>query len=313
MTFRKSFVIWAIAGAMMLSAKSATADSMMGMIGSSSTYYYGFDREAFDGTVIDGVFYPGATTVTVAGSDSESSRMAFLTDPAISAGFFSGTEDFETAVVNNGDGMEPAGSISLSFGGTGVTGLLTPDGGRLTELITGGHKAGRYPTSGTKFVETDVPDSETELTVIFDKPVVGFGFYATDSGDFDGRLKLIITQVDGGGTSNIEFTLPSPSGDLNRFPDDIPVDGPDYNASLLFFGLVDVLKPVTAVTIVNVPDGIYFDGDPGPPGGYDDDNYGFDDFIAVTAVPEPATFGLLLLGGTAVLGYSRRRSRSNVA
>ena len=69
--------------------------------------------------------------------------------------------------------------------------------------------------------------------------------------------------------------------------------------------LAHVMKPITEITFFNVANA----------NAPDDERYGLDDFVAVSSsvppppVPEPGTFGLLLIGGTALLGYSRRRSR----
>lgn len=210
---------------------------------------------------------PGAAV----SGDPLTARTAFLS--ALSGGI--GTENFE--------GVSGSAPIALSFpGSTGsITATLNGDAD-----IQSGPNAGRFATSGSRYVETD---SGGDFSIGFSSPISAFGFYGTDIGDFGNQLVLRLT-ASGGGTVdlNVGNTLGS-SGSTS--------------GSLLFFGFVDTMDAYTSIAFLNIPGSA--------------DVFGFDDMtigdlqqiVNPPQVPLPASVLLLGSGLVGLLGF-RRKSRA---
>jgi len=184
------------------------------------------------------------------------------------------TEDFEGLA----DG---ANEPSLTFNGTAgdITANLTGQG-----EVEDDAGAGRFATSGSKFYETG---GGGDFSISFSTAISAFGFYATDLGDFNNSLTLVLTR-EGGGTENLAVgnTVGAPDG------------------SLLFFGFIDTMNSYTNISFLNEPGGT--------------DIFGFDDMTIgergqITnppdVVPLPAG-GVLLLTGMGAVAALRRRKKA---
>lgn len=202
---------------------------------------------------------PATTT-----ANSDNARAQFLSQ--LSSGV--GTENFEGI---------PAGSSSLlSLNFPGSTGNITANlaGSLLICATNGCGGGGRFATSGTHYLDTT---DNFDLT--FSSPISAFGFYATDLGDINGDLTLMLT---GGGTVN--FTVPTAGS---------------ANGNQLFWGFIDPLQSYTGIQFGNTASGADFFG-------FDDMTVGDLGQVKIN-VPEPGSlvmFGLGLLGLLLVL---RRR------
>lgn len=180
-----------------------------------------------------------------------------------------GTESFEGFPIGEEAILTP------SFPGAGTVTVL---GG----VVLGGENiAGRYPTSGEKYLNAYSP-----ISMQFSSPIAAFGFYATDVGDFDGHLTLRLTALSG---DVVSLAVPASVG----------VDG-SATGSLLYFGFYDLAQTYTS---------IFFDN-----GDYAD-IFGLDDFSVASAsqivgspVPEPAIWASMT-AGFALLGSALRRRR----
>lgn len=180
-----------------------------------------------------------------------------------------GTESFEGF---------PTGEEAILTAPFPGAGLATVMGG----VVTGGENiAGRYPTSGEKYLNAYSP-----ISLQFSSPISAFGFYATDVGDFDGHLTLQLTALSG---DIVSLSVPAGVG----------VDG-STTGSLLYFGFYDLTQTYTS---------IFFDN-----GDYAD-IFGLDDFsiasasqIVASPVPEPTAWALMTTGFL-LLGSALRRRR----
>lgn len=188
-----------------------------------------------------------------------------------------GTENFESLATG-----APV-PIALSFPGSAGAITATLSGsGFVSSLPGAGTAAGRYPTSGTKFLqEVNANSGTTAFSLTFSSAVAAFGFYGTDFGDFNGVTSLDL--IGANGTQNVSI------GNAINIP----------GGSLLFFGVIDAANPFTQVVFRNS----------NPSGG---DFFGFDDMTVgdvQQVVPTPdggATF--LLLSGV-LFGFVALRRR----
>lgn len=205
--------------------------------------------------------FPGSST-----ANSDLAHTQFLSN--LSSGV--GTENFESIAAGN------YGSLALSFPGS--TGSITANlSGNLLICTTNGCGGpGRFATSGSHYLDTS-----DAFTLSFSSPISAFGFYATDLGDINGNLTLLLS---GGGTVN--FTVPTAgSADGNQ----------------LFWGFIDPLQSYTGIQFGNTSPG--------------NDFFGFDDMIigdlgqVQIGVPEPGALAMLGMGllGMLSLLFLRRR------
>jgi hypothetical protein len=187
-----------------------------------------------------------------------------------------GTETFENLAV--GTGLP----LTLSFPGTGtatLTDRFSYADAAVAEVPSGTNGVGRYPISGTKYLE-----SSSNLQVTFSSPVAAFGFYGVDIGDFVGPVTL--TFADGeASTVNIGNTVNQLGG------------------SALFFGYIDVENPFTSVSF-----GVLFGNEAGST-----DFFGLDDLTVgsvaqVTPVSEPISIALF---GSGLIGLFMLRRQRN--
>jgi len=167
--------------------------------------------------------------------------------------------------------------ITVTFAGAGNATLTDPTG---TSYINSGNDgAGRFPISGTNYLETGAGSG---FTITFSSPISAFGFYGTDVGDFGGALSLDMTKSGGG-------SVLLPVGNT------IGSNG-STSGSVLYFGFYDLTNTYTSITFDNTGSGGV-------------DIFGFDNFSIgslqqVTPTPEPGTLSLLGLG---LLVFLRRR------
>jgi len=201
-----------------------------------------------------------------AGGQAETARNNFLSNLA-----GVGTEDFETFAA--GDTLP----ISITFPGAGTATLA--GSGLTADMIFDTPGAGRFATSGTNYLE-----ATSGFNLTFDQPVVAFGFYGTDIGDFNGQITIALDNGE-------NFLVPN------------TVNGPD--SSLLFFGVIDMAS-FTSVMFGNTTGAPPFT-----------DVFGFDDMtvgspqqvvVQNNPVPEPGTFLLL---GSGLAGIAIWRARRN--
>ncbi len=168
-----------------------------------------------------------------------------------------GTETFESKTPWLAPGV-------LAFPGVG-TATMTGD----ATVVAGHTGVGRYPISGTNWVETS-----TSLAIDFDSPTAAFGFYGIDVGDFGGDLTLHF--IDG---TTMDFTL----GTAGM-----------AGGSVMYFGYINDVNLFNRVEFGNTVPG--------------DDFFAFDNMtigsveMVIPPIPDAGTtFGLL---GMALLGLA---------
>lgn len=208
----------------------------------------------------------GEATRLASHSNADNARNSFLSN-LIGVG----TEDFEG--FSNGQGLP----LSIIFPGAG-TATLT-GAGNIAEVPTGTNGFGRYPISGDKYLDTN----SALFAVEFDDPVVAFGFYGIDIGDFNGQIEL---EFSNGGTTTyaIPHTTNSPGG------------------SVLYYGLIDSDHAFTKVSFVN-------NGSGADVFGFDDLTIGNLEQVQLVPNPEPGSIALFTTGLIGLVGYGWRRKR----
>ena len=202
---------------------------------------------------------------------------------------------FESATVGANTG------ILLDFGAVNAT--LTSDGTLFgvtespagTETIIGRY-ATAYPGAGDSedagrfFHVGKSAQTDWSLTIAFDAAVDAFGFFATDVGDDDGQLYVVLN----GDTLNpVALThniIPNSSGTGL------------LQGSLNFFGIVgDAGSTITSVTIYSI-------------GGISGEPIGIDNLVVgslapdTPVVPEPASFALAGCGLLSLAALRRRKA-----
>jgi hypothetical protein len=196
---------------------------------------------------------------------------------AARAQFLANLSNPVTADLENFSDGEPA-PLVVDFGAAGTATLQGT--GEIVEVPSGTNGFGRYPISGTKYL-----DSSATFSITFSQPQVAFGFFGVDIGDFNGQVT--ITYVDG---SSQTLTIPNTTNGLG--------------GSVLYFAFIDIANPFVSVSFGNTAIG--------------EDVFGFDDFtigtaqqVVVAGVPTLTEWGMafmaLLLAVTAVFYIRRQR------
>lgn len=199
-------------------------------------------------------------------------------------GVLTGTsvESFE----NYAAGTSPP--LTLSFTGSAGTlnATLTGSGAVSTAPQSSPTGSGQFATAGSNYYAVD----SSNFAITFGSPVAAFGFFATD---IESDVQLIFSHVNGvAEIFSFAALFPGAGFDTASTP----------SGSVNFLGFTNTLNPFTAVSFGQGPnssgDVLAFDqltiGDARqvlPPNG---------------AVPEPATWGMMLIGFGAA-GYAMRR------
>ena len=215
----------------------------------------------------------GETTRLASTPNADAANAAFL---AALSGV--GTEDFESYANNTNL------PLAISFAGSSGSITATLSGsGFIQDLPGTGTSAGRYPISGTKYLQNvNAGSSGDALTITFSTAVAAFGFYGTDFGDFNGVTELKLTN---GTTETVSI------GNSTNIA----------GGAALFFGVIDTTHTFDQITFRNT----------NPSGG---DFFGFDDMTVgdlqqvVVPVPPAAGLGFALLAGLGILRLRRRKN-----
>jgi len=230
-----------------------------------------------------------ASVVTFFGEDVEKSGDPNTATPtnsnAAKASFFSnltgvGTQTFES--------YAPGTSLPLTIGFMGAGSATLTDPTNTSLIVSGNDGAGRFPISGSNYLETGAGSG---FTLTFSSPIAAFGFYGTDVGDFGGALSLGLTDAMGNTSSlNIGNTLGSNGS---------------TSGSVLYFGFYDTTDTYKSITFNNVGSGGV-------------DVFGFDDFsigssaqVTPSTSPEPGTYLLMATGLLAVLIFRKKVFKSS--
>lgn len=139
---------------------------------------------------------------------------------------------FESVALGGAYGIDPIAGVAFAGPLSAVSATFTTTGQmRVVETPPGGY-AGRFNTTsgGTRFL-----DFQDNLTITLSTPVNAFGFYGTDVGDFDGQVKVTLTD-DVGGTQTF----------------DVPHSLLGSDGALLFWGIKRA-APIVSVRLFCVP------------------------------------------------------------
>jgi hypothetical protein len=226
-----------------------------------------------------------AAPVTFFGQDinnaGDPNQAVFTNATAARNNFFTnlsgvGTETFEEIATGS------TSPLALTFPSAG-TATLAGSG----TINSGNDGAGRYAFSGSKYYYA----STSSTTVAFSAPIAAFGFYGTDIGDYGGQLQLQLTD-----------TLGHVS--LLTVPNSTSLNG-EISGSNLYFGFYDTTTSYTSIAFLNNSSG--------------SDVFAFDDMsvgslaqVKPSALPEPASWAMMISGFGLTGGVLRRR-RGNLA
>lgn len=204
---------------------------------------------------------------------ANTSSTTFANATAARNNFFANLNGVGTETFESLSGGTP---IALTFPGAG-TATLTGTGS-----VTGAPIGGRYAFSGTNYYQAQAGN----FTVNFSDAIAAFGFYATDIGDYGGQLQLQLTNSLGVvSLLNVGNTIGSNGS---------------TSGSNLYFGFYDTANTYTSISFLNSSGS---------------DGFGFDDLSVgsvtqvMPAVPEPATWAMMI-GGFGMVGGSMRRRRA---
>lgn len=139
---------------------------------------------------------------------------------------------FEAVALGGAYGVDPIAGVAFVGPLSAIEATFTTTGQmRVVETPVGGY-AGRFNTTpgGTRFL-----DFQDNLTIELSAPVNAFGFYGTDVGDFDGQVKVTLTD-DVGGTQTL----------------DVPHSLLGNDGALLFWGVVRA-TPIASARLFCVP------------------------------------------------------------
>lgn len=207
------------------------------------------------------------------------------------------------------------GNLAITFGSgdTAVTATLGGTSGRIASVTPGATDEGRYSVAGspgdsaaegTKFWETRATNAGSTFELWFDNPVIKFGFFGVDVGDFDGVLELEMLGRDPVTGAEIVIGTVGPGSAAGG-----AVIGGRADGSVLYFG-------VTAETEAQWFRGVRFRSViGGSRTTLSDDVFAFDSFTVVAAprgpLPTPLpTPGTLALLGAAMVGLALVRRRA---
>jgi hypothetical protein len=225
--------------------------------------------------------------------EAAAARNAFVS--GLGAGATASFYDFEGATAGATNPLTISlGGVSATLSGAGEV-KNTPTGTDVGRFSVSGVSGSA--TQGSQYWATTASSEPTSFLLDFNGAAVqGFGFFATDIGDFNGSLSLRLTLM------NDTFLDVSPG---DPFPDGEvfgsgPILGPDADGSVLFFGVRAVsTQYFKAVRFISV-------------GGGTADDFGFDMFTVVAApggpLPTPLP-GSLALVGAALGGLALVRRR----
>ncbi len=195
------------------------------------------------------------------------------------------TESFE------GFASGTSAPLTLNFAGSAGPLTATLSGGGSVQSGTANSTGGdRFPTAGSKYYSAE----STNFTITFGSAVAAFGFYATD---IESDVQLIFTRVSGA-TETYGFASLFPTVNYGT-----AFGSP--TASVNFLGFINTTDLFTKVTF-------------GQGGNSSGDVLGFDQMTIGDArqvvnppsgaVPEPATWAMMIAGFGMVGGAMRRRS-----
>ena len=219
--------------------------------------------------------FDAAPNSSVVGTNSLGQRVNFLqqfTSPSVTS---FGFERFEGIRV--GTTTLP---LVVDFGDAKAT--VTAGSGTFMDVA----EQGRFNTTngGSQYLRVQAGSSNFKLT--FDKDISAFGFYATDVGDFEGTLKLLLRDA----ADNLIDTLTIRDQSANA----------NLSGSLLFYGFADRNVAYRSVTFQTTGTNDFF--------GFDDFVVGTRDQLVAGTIPEPASLALVGLALCAI-GLARKASR----